>query len=75
MSEGLKKTGKVALMIITPTVILIIVIVGMWFYKKYKSNQNKKSQVNSLKTEGTEKPEDDDLSKIKSDQNSEITKQ
>ena len=41
MGEGLKKTGKVALWIITPTVVLIIVLVCLWAYKKYK----KKKQV------------------------------
>lgn len=40
MSEGLKKTGKIALFIITPTIILIIVLVGIWAYKKYKAKQN-----------------------------------
>ena len=36
MGEGLKKTGKIALYIITHTVILLLVLVFIWAYKKYK---------------------------------------
>lgn len=41
MREGLKKTGKIALYIITPTVILIIVLFCIWAYKKYKKKKEK----------------------------------
>ncbi len=39
MGEGLKKTGKIALYIITPTVILLLVLVFIWAYKKYKKKK------------------------------------
>lgn len=42
MNKGLKITGKVALFIITPTIILLLVLLIMWLYKRYgsKSAQN-----------------------------------
>lgn len=49
MGEGLKKTGKIALYIITPTVILLIVLFCIWAYKKYKKKNTNASSVCDVK--------------------------
>ena len=45
--SALKKTGKWALFIVTPTVILIIVLVGIWAWKKYKLKSGKPTGINT----------------------------
>lgn len=52
MGEGIKKTGKIALYIITPTVILVLVLVCIWAYKKYK--KKKESALSDAATKNDE---------------------
>ena len=40
--EIIKKTGKIALYIVTPTILLLIVLVSVWAYKKYKKPKETK---------------------------------
>lgn len=62
MGEGLKKTGKIALYIITPTVILLIVLFFIWAYKKYKKKKTvdtvildkKESTLSNVATKNSE---------------------
>lgn len=53
MGEGLKKTGKIALYIITPTVILLLVLVFIWAYKKYKKKKAVDTKIVVDKKEST----------------------
>ena len=36
MNSKLKKTGKVALILVTPTILVLIFFISAWLYKKYK---------------------------------------
>jgi len=36
MNDKLKKTGKVALILVTPTIIVLVFFLAVWIYKKYK---------------------------------------
>lgn len=43
MNSKLKKTGKVALIIFIPTILVLIFFLGTWLYKKYKFAELKKT--------------------------------
>lgn len=45
MNSKLKKTGKVALIIFIPTILVLIFFLGTWLYKKYKFAELKKMQL------------------------------
>ena len=42
--EIIKKTGKIALYVLTPTIVLVVVLLGIWIYKKYKKPKSTDNQ-------------------------------
>lgn len=57
MNSKLKKTGKIALIIVTPTVIVLLFLLSLWIYKKYKKKPNKqeaKINIDEIKIENTQ---------------------
>lgn len=51
MNSKLKKTGKVALILVTPTILVLVFFIGAWLYKKYKKKPNETDGVTEIKTE------------------------
>ena len=42
MKEGVKKAGKIALWVVTPIVIMLVVYLCIWAYKKHKNKKESK---------------------------------
>jgi hypothetical protein len=55
MNKGLKITGKVALFIVTPTVLLILFFIFTWIYRKYYSKKYTEEALNLWKKYFNEK--------------------
>lgn len=51
MNSKLKKTAKIGLIIITPTVLVLIFIFSVWIYKKYKKKSKQKLEETLKKIE------------------------
>jgi hypothetical protein len=50
MKEGLKKTGKIALAIIVPTIIVLIFLGCLWLYKRHKKKKAEKLELDKKDT-------------------------
>ena len=55
MNKGLKITGKVALFIVTPTVLLILFFIFTWVYRKYYSKKYTEEAIDLWKNYFNEK--------------------
>jgi predicted permease len=59
MNDKLKKTGKIALIVVTPTIIVLIFFISVWIYKRYKKKPIAKTDENDKDVLLTEtKPEE-----------------
>ena len=54
MNDKLKKTGKIALIVVTPTIIVLIFFISVWIYKRYKKKPSEKTDKDVLKIETEE---------------------
>lgn len=48
MNDKLKKTGKVALILVTPTIIVLIFFISVWIYKRYKKKLISETETDEL---------------------------
>jgi flagellar basal body-associated protein FliL len=44
MNDKLKKTGKIALIVVTPAIIVLIFFISVWMYKRYKKKPSEKTE-------------------------------
>ena len=54
MNDKLKKTGKIALIVVTPTIIVLIFFISVWMYKRYKKKPSEETDKDVLKIETEE---------------------
>ena len=45
MKEGVKKAGKIALWVVTPIVVMLLVYLCIWAYKKHKNKKESKLKL------------------------------
>jgi hypothetical protein len=53
--EIIKKTGKIALYVVTPTILLLIVLATIWAYKKYKKPKEETKETSDGETKDEKK--------------------